>query len=220
MMLSPDLPVAVIGAGPVGLAAAAHLVQRGIRPLVFERGDERRRIAARMGACAGLLALALQHRCGRARLARGVGLAGARRRTALPTGGEIVARLSAAARGAAGDRRQPEARRDGHRHHARGPRQGLVARPRRLAPSSSATAIATARSIACAPGPSSTRPEPGRSPTRSASTALACPAKARRPTFIAYGIPDVRRARARSTMPASACWSSAAAIPRSTSRWP
>ena len=33
-----DLPVAVIGAGPVGLAAAAQLVERGIRPLVLERG--------------------------------------------------------------------------------------------------------------------------------------------------------------------------------------
>ena len=34
----PDLPVAIIGAGPVGLAAAAHLVERGIRPVIFERG--------------------------------------------------------------------------------------------------------------------------------------------------------------------------------------
>ncbi|WP_209370086.1 NAD(P)-binding domain-containing protein [Brevibacterium renqingii] len=33
-----DLPVAVIGAGPVGLAAAAHLVTRGIEPIVFEGG--------------------------------------------------------------------------------------------------------------------------------------------------------------------------------------
>ena len=33
-----NLPVAVIGAGPVGLAAAAHLLSRGIAPLVFERG--------------------------------------------------------------------------------------------------------------------------------------------------------------------------------------
>ncbi|MBV7333996.1 NAD(P)-binding domain-containing protein [Chloroflexi bacterium TSY] len=31
-----DYPVAVIGAGPVGLAAAAHLVQRGEVPIVFE----------------------------------------------------------------------------------------------------------------------------------------------------------------------------------------
>lgn len=33
-----ELPVAVIGAGPIGLAAAAHLVTRGLRPLVFESG--------------------------------------------------------------------------------------------------------------------------------------------------------------------------------------
>ena len=33
------LPVAVIGAGPVGLAAAAHLLSRGLEPLVFEAGD-------------------------------------------------------------------------------------------------------------------------------------------------------------------------------------
>ena len=31
----PDLPVVVIGAGPVGLAAAAHLVERGLEPLVL-----------------------------------------------------------------------------------------------------------------------------------------------------------------------------------------
>jgi len=38
-MSPPDLPVAIVGAGPVGLAAAAHLVQRGIQPLIFERGE-------------------------------------------------------------------------------------------------------------------------------------------------------------------------------------
>ncbi|MEO7221679.1 MAG: NAD(P)-binding domain-containing protein [Devosia sp.] len=32
------LPIAIIGAGPVGLAAAAQLVERGLTPLVFERG--------------------------------------------------------------------------------------------------------------------------------------------------------------------------------------
>ena len=34
-----DLPVAVIGAGPIGLAAAAHLRSRGIDALVLEAGD-------------------------------------------------------------------------------------------------------------------------------------------------------------------------------------
>ena len=38
--MSPANPlrVAVIGAGPVGLAAAAHLLDRGLQPLVFEAG--------------------------------------------------------------------------------------------------------------------------------------------------------------------------------------
>lgn len=35
-----SLPIAVIGAGPVGLAAAAHVVQRGETPIVFESGSE------------------------------------------------------------------------------------------------------------------------------------------------------------------------------------
>lgn len=34
------LPVAVIGAGPVGLAAAAHLIERGETPIVFEAGAQ------------------------------------------------------------------------------------------------------------------------------------------------------------------------------------
>jgi thioredoxin reductase len=34
-----ELPVVVIGAGPVGLAAAAHLVDRGLTPLVLEVGE-------------------------------------------------------------------------------------------------------------------------------------------------------------------------------------
>ena len=33
-----ELPVAVIGAGPLGLAAAAHLLERGLTPLVLEAG--------------------------------------------------------------------------------------------------------------------------------------------------------------------------------------
>ena len=38
-MTNTQLPVAVIGAGPVGLAAAAHLSSRGIEPVIFEAGE-------------------------------------------------------------------------------------------------------------------------------------------------------------------------------------
>jgi cation diffusion facilitator CzcD-associated flavoprotein CzcO len=38
--MNTTLPVAIIGAGPVGLAAAAHLIQRGETPLLFEAGTE------------------------------------------------------------------------------------------------------------------------------------------------------------------------------------
>ncbi|MFJ3970452.1 NAD(P)-binding domain-containing protein [Streptomyces parvus] len=37
---TPELPVAVIGAGPSGLAAAAHLLDQGIEPLVLEAGQQ------------------------------------------------------------------------------------------------------------------------------------------------------------------------------------
>jgi hypothetical protein len=38
MSQNVELPVAVIGAGPVGLAAAARLIERGITPVIFEKG--------------------------------------------------------------------------------------------------------------------------------------------------------------------------------------
>jgi thioredoxin reductase len=34
-----ELPVVVVGAGPIGLAAAAHLLERGLTPLIFEAGS-------------------------------------------------------------------------------------------------------------------------------------------------------------------------------------
>jgi 2-polyprenyl-6-methoxyphenol hydroxylase-like FAD-dependent oxidoreductase len=36
--MPPHLPIAIIGAGPIGLAAAAHLLARGETPTVFEAG--------------------------------------------------------------------------------------------------------------------------------------------------------------------------------------
>jgi cation diffusion facilitator CzcD-associated flavoprotein CzcO len=38
-VLSKTLPVAIIGAGPVGLAAAAHLVTRGESFVLFDAGN-------------------------------------------------------------------------------------------------------------------------------------------------------------------------------------
>ncbi len=37
--MNTSLPVAIIGAGPVGLAAAAHLIERGKTPVIFEAGE-------------------------------------------------------------------------------------------------------------------------------------------------------------------------------------
>ncbi len=34
-----NLPIVIIGAGPVGLAAAAHVIQQGMTPLVLEAGN-------------------------------------------------------------------------------------------------------------------------------------------------------------------------------------
>ena len=38
--MSEPKTVAIIGAGPVGLAAAAHVLERGLTPIVLEAGDD------------------------------------------------------------------------------------------------------------------------------------------------------------------------------------
>src|SRR5712671_7841632 len=37
--MSDAKTVAIVGAGPVGLAAAAHVLERGLEPIVLEAGD-------------------------------------------------------------------------------------------------------------------------------------------------------------------------------------
>lgn len=86
-----DLPVVVIGAGPVGLAAAAHLVTRGLTPLVLEAGDD---IAANVRSW-GHVRLFSPWRYDVDRAARALLEAGgwtAPEDDALPTGSELVER--------------------------------------------------------------------------------------------------------------------------------
>ena len=54
--------VAIIGAGPVGLAAAAHVMERGMTPVVLEAGPEGRALDTAMAACTIVFAMALQRR--------------------------------------------------------------------------------------------------------------------------------------------------------------
>ena len=51
-MASPEKTVAIIGGGPVGLAAAAHALDRGLRPIVLEAGD---RVGHAVSQCARVL---------------------------------------------------------------------------------------------------------------------------------------------------------------------
>ncbi len=55
------LPVAIIGAGPVGLAVAANLIERGLTPHHFRSGGGRRGGHFELGAHTLVLIVAAQY---------------------------------------------------------------------------------------------------------------------------------------------------------------
>ena len=190
MTSRPDLPVAVIGAGPVGLAAAAHLVERGFRPLVFERG---RSVGAALLEW-GHVRVFSPWRYNIDAAARGLLERTPAGALPIPTGCRPAARSSATIlaplAAAAGDRAESEARRDRDRDHPAGARQGFERGPRgcavrrplrrrnRRAPRSCPGGDRRVRHLDAA------EPDRRRRPCRSRRTR-------RRADRIAYGIPDV-----------------------------
>ena len=62
--LNKPKTVAILGAGPVGLAAAAHVLERGMEPIVLEAGPQAGARRAPVEPCAHVLAVGIQHRQG------------------------------------------------------------------------------------------------------------------------------------------------------------
>ena len=110
-----DLPVVVIGAGPQGLAAAAHLLERGLEPLVLESGDGRRG-GGRVGARPAVLVVAGAGRPGVGPAAGG--RPAGRAREGYPTGAEWVEGYLAPLAATLGDRVRYDARVTGSRARA------------------------------------------------------------------------------------------------------
>ena len=81
-------PLVIIGAGPIGLAAAANAAERGMDFVVLEAGGGRRRRDRRVGARAAVLRLVRADRPRRPAPPRGGRRLDGARRDAYPTGGE------------------------------------------------------------------------------------------------------------------------------------
>ncbi|MET4145571.1 cation diffusion facilitator CzcD-associated flavoprotein CzcO [Arthrobacter sp. UYCo732] len=84
-----NLPVAVVGAGPVGLAAAAHLLERGLEPLIFEAGPTAGSAIEQWRHIRLFSPWRLNHDAAAARLLEAAGWE-TPRLTALPYGGELI----------------------------------------------------------------------------------------------------------------------------------
>ena len=187
--MSEAKTVAIIGAGPVGLAAAAHVLERG---LAADRAGSRRQCRPRhaaMGPRPAVLALGIQHRQGGGAAAGDDGLEFARARPVSDRRGNGGA-LSRTARGprraqAAHPHLEPR-----HRHQPRRLRQAQDQGPRK--PRRSKSGIRTAKvRRSSRPMRSSTHPAPGIRRIRRAPTAFPPSARTEAADRIAYGMPDV-----------------------------
>ena len=77
--------------GPVGLAAAAHVLERGLTPIVLEAGPAVGHAVRQWGACSAVLAMGIQCRQGGGRLLATTGW-NSPDPTQYPTGGDLVER--------------------------------------------------------------------------------------------------------------------------------
>ncbi|MGW2094292.1 FAD-dependent oxidoreductase [Promicromonospora sukumoe] len=98
-----SLPVVVIGAGPVGLAAAAHLLERGLEPLVLEAGSGPGAAVASWGHVRLFSPWRYDVDAAARRLLAGTGWTEPDP-DALPTGGDLVRDYLTPLAGALGDR--------------------------------------------------------------------------------------------------------------------
>lgn len=107
-MNDSTLPVVVIGAGPQGLAAAAHLLERGLEPLVLEAGAGPAAAVAEWGHVRLFSAWPELVDAASARLLAPTGWQ--RPESGYPTGAEWIERYLAPLAGALGDRVRYDAR--------------------------------------------------------------------------------------------------------------
>ena len=189
MRMPVGLPVAVIGAGPVGLAAAAHLLAKGETPLVLEAGASAGASVLKWGHVrifspwrhnVDTASAALLEASGWVRPPDGD----------YPTGQELVERYLAPLAALPAHRPPPAPAHARAGREPAGPRSNEDGGPRARRPSSCASRP-TASSRRSWPAQSSTRPAPTSRRTRWAATAFPPSARPRVADRVFYGIPDV-----------------------------
>ena len=192
-----ELPVVVIGAGPQGLAAAAHLLERGLEPLVLEAGDGPASAVARVGARPAVLAVAGTGRQGRGAAARADRLGARRPRATRPAPSGSPGTCARSRRRSGGRVRYGD---QGDRGVPQGPRPAGRRRAGTTSRSPCTSPARTGARSGWTRGRSSTRPARGGSRTRPARTG--CPPSASAPPRRAWSATRSRTSPRRSRSPA------------------